>query len=258
MKKYIRSNKSMIDTSMFSGTPFIPDTGMSLYNQYLDEDDLKYRQDRYNRTGKIVMMTPNEYFYACSRYGFDHWVSFYDLMDGRRENKESLDKINKFLDSGAKLWVPYINIADHSQEGLHRMMVVGDKYGWDKKFPVLVVSVFDKDIEAQNILRREAHEFRDNDFKTYCDWTVNNQTYEKSTPLDIQALESEICKTCKLFKDVDVEIDVEISDVDEGKEIKIWLLSYGEYEFKSASNPYTTIIHMTTELPPIDDDDLFI
>ena len=42
--------------------------------------------------------------------------------------------------------LPYINLAAHAQEGLHRMMVVGDIIGWNTEVPVLVVDYLDKQL----------------------------------------------------------------------------------------------------------------
>ena len=44
--------------------------------------------------------------------------------------------INKYK---RKFPLPYLNIATKQQEGRHRMYVAGELFGWDTRFPVLVV-----------------------------------------------------------------------------------------------------------------------
>ena len=146
MKKYIKyisaDTEVDIDTSMFAGTPIVPHTGFSYYDDFLNSEELAYKQQAKNRTGEIVLMSPTEYYKECSLYGFDHRVSLSYLMENRRANDETLEWLTNQLAQGNKFNLPYINYADRAQEGLHRMMVLGDLYGWDKKYPVLVVTSY--------------------------------------------------------------------------------------------------------------------
>jgi hypothetical protein len=51
-----------------------------------------------------------------------------------------------------KFPLPYIDYATHytpSQEGLHRMMVAGDLFGWDKEFPVQIIRWVDEERAKQ-------------------------------------------------------------------------------------------------------------
>ena len=63
--------------------------------------------------------------------------------------------------------MPYINYANPGQEGLHRMMVAAELYGWDYEFPVLVIEWADKDLAEQ-----EAKEKRYNKIKRLIEETV--------------------------------------------------------------------------------------
>ena len=64
----------------------------------------------------------------------------------------------------------FINYADRSQEGRHRMYVAAQLTSWDTKFPVMVVDVYDKD----DILPIHLDSFEEI-------WIQGKQNYEKRT-----------------------------------------------------------------------------
>lgn len=110
-----------------------------------------------NRKGEIVMMSPDEYYSECSNYA---WVNSSNtperLKRGRRADKETLEKLKNVLTQyKRKFCIPYIDYASPGQEGLHRMMVIGDLYGWDFKVPVLTIRVADEEEEARRELKRK-------------------------------------------------------------------------------------------------------
>lgn len=242
MKRYIKStSEPFIDPSMFEGTPFHCDTGTSEYNDYLDPDNLKYKQQAKNRTGKIVMMTPNEYFEQCSKYGFPAEVSIENIISGRRADTESLTWLENYLDSGNKFDLPYINYASRTQEGLHRMMVAGDRYGWDTKFPVLVVTAYDQDVERRNQMFRDYCDFRDHYFDKICDtavydelsnWTgLPDNSVETDIMLDI--LKDRIIECAKTYDPAEeFDIDVELQLDDDGSQhiLNIYITQFDEYD----------------------------
>ena len=167
MKRYIRASTEVdIDTSVFEGTPIVPHTGMSYYDEFLNTKGLEYKQKSKNRDGKIVMMTPDMYFWECSHSGFTHYVSVNELKRQRRVDSESLEDLKNMLERGEKFWLPVLNYADHTQEGLHRMMVLGDLYGWtSKEYPVLTVVPYDQELEDKWKLQDEAYDFLNSDFE---------------------------------------------------------------------------------------------
>ena len=129
MKRYIKASFTPdidIDYSIFDGTPFKCDTGTSYGNNFLDKKDLKYYQEVKNRTGEIVMMSPDLYFWECGMHGFPHYVSEERLKRERRSDSTLIDEYKQMMQDGVKFDVCYINKADRSQEGLHRMMAAGD------------------------------------------------------------------------------------------------------------------------------------
>lgn len=249
MKRYIRASFTPdidIDYSMFNGTPFKCDTGMSLYNEYLNKKDLAYRQKNYNRTGEVVMMSPEDYYWECSQYGFSHFVSVNNLKRQRRANQANVDYLKDLMEKGTKIDMCCINKADHDQEGLHRMMAAGDLYGWNKKFPVLVIDVYDQDIENENKLIQSAYDFRDNEFQRYCRWAATEiGGWNKPVPDNfIELYKSKIVEhiqdslAYKLgdIKSIDIEIDID--DVEGHSRVRVYLTKYNDYEFDILSDPY--------------------
>ena len=123
-------------------------TGMSFYDDFLsgDQKTLQYLKDKKNLSGEVVMMSPDEYFQACSDYGFPNsHPSVENLKQDRARDVKILDHLKQVLTVYKhKFPMPMLNKADKGQEGLHRMMVIGDMFGWDHKVPVLVVDWADK------------------------------------------------------------------------------------------------------------------
>ncbi len=249
MKRYIRASFTPdidIDYSMFDGTPFKCDTGTSFGNDFLNKKDLKYRQEYKNRTGEIVMMSPEDYFWECSQYGFSHFVSVNNLKKQRKANQANVDYLKDLMKKGTKIDMCYINRADHGQEGLHRMMAAGDLYGWSKKFPVLVIDVYDQNIENENKLIQAAYDFRDNEFKRYCKWAATEiGGWNKPVPDNfIELYQSKIAEhiqdslAYKLGDIKNIDMDIEIKEVEDHPKVKVYLTQYNDYEFDSLSNPY--------------------
>ena len=139
MKRYI------IATSSASTDIFKLDTDTSYYNNFLNEKDLAYMQKSKNRTGEVVYMTPSQYYEECATKIFDTTVA--ELKRQRRANSEDITQYIDDMLSGDKFPLCYLNYADHGQEGLHRMMAAGEAFGWDTKFPVLVVRAVDDRVE---------------------------------------------------------------------------------------------------------------
>ena len=240
-KRYISAAiRPDIDTSMFDGTPFRCTTGNSFGDDFLDAEDLAYRQKSRNRTGDVVMMSPDDYFWMCSMYAWDHYVPVSDLKRQRAADDKTNEKLKNLILNGTKLDLCYIDKADHRQEGLHRMMVVGDLYGWDTKFPVLVISVYDQQREEEDKKKEEAYDFRHSRFKDIC----KSATF-KLMDIPVEDAKSydliEIYQDCiyKAAKDwgLDVPIDFEIEI--EGDTVKVWLTEYNGFDFDQyLAEPY--------------------
>ena len=138
-------------------------TGSSFYDDFLNTNSAKYLEREKNLKGDIVMMSPEEYFVACSDYGFPgSHPSVKNLISSRRHDVKTLQHLKDVLTVYKKKFpMPMLNKADPGQEGLHRMMVIGDMFGWDHKVPVLVVDWADKQraYEAEKRRRVERIEY---------------------------------------------------------------------------------------------------
>lgn len=136
-------------------------TGVSYYNDFLshNQSTIEYLRNNKNLVGKVVMMSPEDYYQSCSEYGFpDKHPPVEKLKQERRDDKKTLNHLKAVLTQYKhKFPMPYINKAENGQEGLHRMMVIGDMFGWDHKVPVLVVDWADKEraLKDANIKKQE-------------------------------------------------------------------------------------------------------
>lgn len=239
MKRYIRYisasvNTDAIDKSLFDDTPFLPDTDVSYYNDFLNLKDLAYQQEAKNRTGEIVLMSPNEYFWECSQYGFPGGpVNVDHVIAGRRANSESINWLKSHLSNGGKFYLPYIDYAAHSQEGLHRMMVAGDTYGWDTKFPVLVVTAYDDEIERENQLFRDYIYFRDRDFGKICQQAEDDiSDWYAPVPDNFEELlRSKVVEIANDYEDgYDIDVSIQIDEVDNHHRVFVSLDRYFDYD----------------------------
>ena len=122
-------------------------TGISFYNQFLDAKDSEYLREKKNLVGEIIHMSPNEYYDACSKHGWDHFVSPSSLKSQRAADKNVIEHLKQVITVYKKKFpMAFVNYADPAQEGLHRMYVAGELFGWDSpKHPVLVVRWADEE-----------------------------------------------------------------------------------------------------------------
>ena len=99
--------------------------------------NIKYFEQNKGVTARIIDMTPEEYFKECATLFHSSVESQKKQIAADTETIEHLtDVIKKF---GKRFPIPYINIANKSQEGRHRMYVLGELFGWDKAVPVLII-----------------------------------------------------------------------------------------------------------------------
>jgi hypothetical protein len=248
MKRLIRSilaaSEVDIDVSMFADTPFKPDTDTSYYNNFLNAKDLAYMRKAKNRDGEIIMMSPNEYFKACADKIFKGRHSVEDLKHQREysrfKNGESLiDNYTQAMKSGDKFPLCYLNYADSSQEGLHRMYAAGEAYGWDTKFPVLVITVFDQIWEDKVNLHREASQFEDYEFKDICEQAADNiSNWRIAPPENLEFIyKDEIISVAK-DAGYDIDVNVEIRDHEGHPQLQAKLYRYKDYEYEYNTSPY--------------------
>lgn len=114
-------------------------TGSSYYNKFINSNYISNLSSKL-LSGQIIEMSPNEYYELCAKYFRKGVFTIESLYKTRRNDTATLQMLKDvLLVYKKKLCMPWLNKAEHSQEGLHRMMVIGDLYGWDYKVPVLVI-----------------------------------------------------------------------------------------------------------------------
>lgn len=122
----------------------------SYYNGVMNEPD--YYRDYKNKKGKIVYLSPNEYYKICADDIFH--VDINRLKDERAYDKKNIDFLKSvILVQKKKFPVPIIDYTSRGQEGLHRMMVAGELVGWDTKQPVLIIDWADEERHKQDVER---------------------------------------------------------------------------------------------------------
>lgn len=157
LEKYLDSEKEFFDyeTSNVS-TDNIVDvtkTGTGYYDDFLSADKNKHLQEESNLTGKIISMSPEEYYKKCAESIFECSVN--ELKSSRQADTGVIEKLKAvLLKYKRKLCIPVIDYAGKYQDGLHRMCAIGELYGWNFSVPVLVVDWYDKDL-ANNISNEE-------------------------------------------------------------------------------------------------------
>ena len=97
------------------------------------------KSDSKGRKAKIIKMTPMQYFEGCA-LGFG--TSVQSQIRQVKNDKGTLDLLNDVIDKYHKRFpITYLDFSGTTfgQEGRHRMYIAGERYGWDTKFPVLVI-----------------------------------------------------------------------------------------------------------------------
>lgn len=245
MKRYIRyihasSSAGIVDPSMFSGTPFTYEKA-SGYEDYLNPDTAEYYSKHKNREGKIVMMTPTEYVNECVKI-FNNRTTFDSLIDQRTD--EYLPQYEEAMRKGDKFPLCYIDYYTHGQEGLHRMIAAGNVFGWNTKFPVLVVSVKNQEqFDLDNAFYECNRFLKYGDFDQVCRKAVD-EYIEYNIPLP-DDFESELRKTivnvAKHYEDgYDIDVAVEVTTVNKQHIAYVYLTRYGVYDIPNddLADPY--------------------
>lgn len=117
-------------------------TGISFYDQFLNDKEAEYLRDDKNLVAKIVYMSPNEYYTECGKYAWKgRTISPESLKQQRSRDTYTLNHLKDVLSIYKRRFpMPFINYAEYGQEGLHRMYVAGELLGWDSpKHPVLAI-----------------------------------------------------------------------------------------------------------------------
>lgn len=131
---------NIIYASIMSGNDVfdMSTTGMSMYDNFLNEKDAKYMKYNKKKLGEVVYMSPDEYIKRCA----------YDIFEKsdlsgtlNAVNNELVDTYANMMKDGTKFPIPVLNYAEHEQEGRHRAMAA-KKLGINK-IPVLMITNYD-------------------------------------------------------------------------------------------------------------------
>ena len=111
----------------------ITKTGMSYYDNFLNDNDLTYMENEKGLTGYIAAMSPIEYLERCANIynsTFEAQVVLNDM--------DNVDKYAKMMQQGTKFNLPVLDYANKTQEGRHRAQAA---YECNiEKIPVLIVT----------------------------------------------------------------------------------------------------------------------
>lgn len=123
------------------------------------------KSDSKGRVGRIVEMSPTEYFKACAK-GFGS--SYAAQINQIKADKDTYQLLSDVIDKYNRQFpITYLDYSKgFAQEGRHRMYIAGERFGWNTKFPVLV-------IEAEESPLFELKENRDPSHKERYVVTVN-------------------------------------------------------------------------------------
>ena len=128
---------------------FDPYVGESSYARDMIKLAGSRKVDKEGHYAGYVDMSPREYFDACAK-GFG--IPAKDQINTVSNDKGVIQTLNTILDKyKVRFPVAYLDYSfnNFSQEGRHRMYVAGERVGWDKKFPVLVIHTTAKGDKAR-------------------------------------------------------------------------------------------------------------
>lgn len=152
---YLDSEQKFYDygTKKFDGkNPFDEKkTGVPFYNQFFTDPD--YMEEYKNLKYNIIEISPKQYFEECAKI-FDS--TYQNQINQTKADKQNIEHLKEvLLKWGRTFPIVFLNYAENTQEGRHRMFVVGELLGWDKKFPVMAINWADPEKEEE---KRKAQE----------------------------------------------------------------------------------------------------
>ena len=128
-------------------------THVPFYDQIFTNPEYMAKEE--NLKGHIEMMSPKEYFEECATKIFRN-SSVESLKRSRAADPRVLDEIRDIIVKYKRqVFLPYINYAEQNQESLHRMLVAAELFGWDHKFPVLVIEWADEELAQRRKKEKE-------------------------------------------------------------------------------------------------------
>ena len=133
-------------------------THVPFYDQLFTNPEQMAKDE--NLKGHIEMMSPKEYYEICATKIFPN-SSVESLKRSRAADPRVLDEIRDIIVTYKRqVFLPYINYAQQNQEGLHRMLVAAELFGWDHKFPVLIIEWVDEEKAKRKAKEKEDQRVR--------------------------------------------------------------------------------------------------
>ena len=224
MKRYIRAatnTNSVFDTST---------THMSYYDNFLNEKDLKYMQEAKNLDGKIVMMTPDEYFNGAAKiFGYK-----YTTKQLEEQRSDSLTpQYVEYMKNGDKFPLCFLDYANKGQEGLHRMLAARIAFGPSATYPVLVVTPYDQEKWDRWKLADEIRDFERYEFKDFIkDMEDSLGDWSAAPPDDLADQAKSFIEDQSKKQGIDITVDCEINDYQGDKRLDVSLTSYNGHEIE--------------------------
>lgn len=108
--------------------------------------------------------------------------------------------------------MPMLNYAEKGQEGLHRMLAIGELFGWNYKVPVLVVTWYDEERHIREVEEEKQYKIHRAVEKAITE-TLRYQ-FTDLEDLTIQ-LQSELVRQFKYDNDVFIPENIDVKENDE-------------------------------------------
>lgn len=143
------------------------------YRQFFSDPD--YMEEYKNLKHSVVEMSPMQYFEECA-YIFGS--STQKQIQQIKNDKEIFDHLKDVLFKYRRTFpITYLNYAEEAQEGRHRMYLVGELFGWNKKYPVMVVDWANPEKEKEKKAAQEQNK-RDEIISNIDEIASNISNYE--------------------------------------------------------------------------------
>lgn len=195
---------------------------MSYYTQFLQDSNKDYLAKEKNLKGDIVYMSPKEYFENCAKiFG----TSTQKQIDEVSWDKNTFNHLKEVIFKYKKRFpITMLNLAERQQEGRHRMYFAGETFGWDKKFPVLVVTYVDEEREKKTSLYNILYDiirkalkfsyFDIDEFKSQVEYEASNKFEYSSEKYELNFTTYEtLIRVSLSVDDIGVSQDVEMTEI---------------------------------------------
>ena len=187
-------------------------TGMTYYDQLLPSNpDYEYYSNKRNVESKIKYMTPERYYEYCAKDIFNTSVD--NLKNQRSFELDYIEKLKTVITEKKKKFpITILDFNEKQQEGLHRMFVVGELFGWrNERFPVLCVYPKTEDLILKESKKRKSK--KNKGFGWFSSLNPNAGNVEQNVAFFNNAMGSNISGS--MGEDLEDESDTikEISDV---------------------------------------------